>query len=86
MPVSSQITQFLPFETLEVFFVDELIDRLLDVGDLGREARFDLRNRFLHELDVLHFLAGFHDADDGRLGTVSGLVSLDEEASIEKKN
>ena len=63
----SQIPQLLAFNALEVFFFNQLVDALLDIRDLGREARFDLADGLLHELDVLHLLAGFHDADDSRL-------------------
>ena len=64
---SSQVRVLIGLDTLEILFLNQLIDRLLDIRDFRREARFDLVDGFLHELHVLHLLAGLHDADDGRL-------------------
>ena len=64
---SSQIRVLVGLDTLQILFLDKLIDRLLDIRNFRREARFDLVDSFLHELDVLQLFAGLHDADDGRL-------------------
>ena len=57
-------------QALEILFLDELINGFLDIGHFGREAGFDLVDGFLDEDDVLHLLAGLHDADDSRLGGI----------------
>lgn len=62
---SCQITQLIViFQSLQILLFDELIDGFLDILDFGREAGFDLGDGFLDEDDMLHLLAGFHDADD----------------------
>lgn len=63
----SQIPNILILETLNVFFLDELVDGFLNVGDFRGKTGTNLLDGFLHELDMFHFLAGFHDSDDGGL-------------------
>lgn len=63
----SDVGDLVAVQSLHVVLFHQCLDVLLDVGDFGREARFDLLDYFLDELDVLHSLAGFHDADDGGL-------------------
>ena len=64
---SGEITQLLIFQTLQILFFDELVDRSLDISRLWLEARRELHNGLLHQMYVLHLLARFHDANDGRL-------------------
>ena len=72
-----QVTQFLVLNTFQVFFLDQLINGFLDVGNLGCEPGFDLRNGLGHELNMLHLLSRFHDSHNSRLSTsVSSLLSF----------
>ena len=63
-PQSRQVAQLFPLQPLQVFFLDQLIDGFLDIGDFGREAGFDLLNGFLDKLNVLHLLSRLHDANN----------------------
>ena len=60
--ILSDVGDLVSVYTLDVLLLHQCFDVLLDVRDLGREAGLDLLNDFLHELDVLHLLARFHDA------------------------
>lgn len=63
-----QITELIVLQALEVLLVEQNLDTLLDIGNLGHKTGPDLVNGFGNELLVLHLLAGLHDADNGRLG------------------
>lgn len=67
MGESSNVGNLVPIQTLDVILFHQRLDVLLNVGDLGREARLDLLDDFLHKLDVFHLLPGFHDTNNGRL-------------------
>jgi hypothetical protein len=71
----SEVSELVVVEALEVLFLEEDLDALLDVGDLGDEARFDLVDGVADEEAVLHLLASLHDADDGGLEEGGELVS-----------
>lgn len=58
------VCQFIIVQSFNIIFLHERFDVLLDIGDFGWEARFHLLDYFLDKLDVLHLLAGFHNADD----------------------
>jgi hypothetical protein len=60
----SKVSQLIIVETLEVLLLEEDLDALLDIRDVGDEARFDLVDGVADEESVLHLLAGLHDADD----------------------
>lgn len=63
----SNVGDLVAIQSLDVVFLHQGLDVLLDIGDLGRESGFNLLDHLLDQLDVLHFLSGFHDADDGGL-------------------
>lgn len=48
-------------DTLDVLLLEQSVDRLLDVRDLGREPLRDLGNDLLDQRLVLHRLARLHD-------------------------
>ena len=62
-----KVTKLITIDALKVLFLDQLINRFLDVGYLGGKAGFDLIDGLLYELDVLHFLSRFHDTHNSRL-------------------
>lgn len=68
---SGNVSNLISVQTLDIILLHEGLDILLDIRDLGREARLDLLDDFLDELDVFHLLAGFHDAHDGGLQRIS---------------
>lgn len=55
LSLSGQVFQLLAIQPLKILSLDQLIDRFLDVQDFGCEARFDLRDGLLHQLEVLQF-------------------------------
>ncbi len=62
---SSHVAQLvILLQSLQILLLDELVDGLLDILDLGREAGFDLRDGLLDEHDVLHLLARLHYTND----------------------
>ena len=64
---SSDVRDFVAFQTLDIILLHKSLDVLLDIRNLGREAGLDLLDHFLDELYVLHLLARLHDTDDRRL-------------------
>jgi hypothetical protein len=68
--VLSQVTELVTFQTLEVLLLQEDVDTLLDVWNLGHESILDLRDNFGDQLCVLHRLARLHNTDN------SGLLAL----------
>lgn len=50
------VGQFIVVQALDVILLHEGFDVLLDIGDFGWEAGFDLLDNFLDELDVFHLL------------------------------
>ena len=62
------VRQLVVLQALDVIFLHEGIDILLDIGNLGWEAMFDLGDDFFDEVDVLELLAALHDADNDGLG------------------
>ena len=56
--------------TLDILFLKQGLNGLLDVLNLGSEPLRDLRNDLLDQCLVLERLACFHDTDNGRLDDV----------------
>lgn len=67
-----EVAELVVVKALEVLLLEEDLDALLDVGDLGDEPRFNLVDGVADEEAVLHLLAGLHDADDCGLETGVG--------------
>lgn len=61
------VGDFVTIQTLYIILLHEGLNILFDVGNLGREAGFDLLDHLLDELDVSHLLSRLHDANDSRL-------------------
>lgn len=61
------VRYFIAIQTLDIFFLHQAFDILLNVGDFWWESSADLLDDFLYKLDMLHALAGLHDTHNGRL-------------------
>lgn len=61
------VRYFIAIQTLDVFFLHQAFDILLNVRDFGWEPSADLLDDFLYKLDMLHALAGLHDTHNSRL-------------------
>jgi hypothetical protein len=57
----------LSFHSLQVLFLDEDVDALLDDLNLRLEARRELVENFCHQSGVVECFTHFHDANDGGL-------------------
>lgn len=63
----SKVAKLIAVEALQVLFLEEDIDTLLDVAYLRGKTMLDLLDSLGHKLSMLHGLARLHDTNNGRL-------------------
>lgn len=63
----SNVRQLIIVQPLNIVLLHQRIDVLLDISDLRRKSVADLIDDFFDEVDVLEFLATFHDTHDDSL-------------------
>ena len=61
------VGKFVVIKTLDVVFLHQRIDVLLDISNLGREAVADLVDHLFDQVNVLELLAALHDTHDDSL-------------------
>ena len=64
-----EVAKLIIVKALKVLLIEEDLDALLDVSNLGDEAALDLVDGLAKEEGVLHLLARLHDTHDSGLRT-----------------